>query len=616
MTTPPATLPHQAHDVDDGLVAAAPALRVREVLRRFWPDARPFRRWFPVLLVLIAVGAALETAEIWIFKILVDDVLVPGDLGMLGWVAAGYVGITVAGGLASFADDYLSTSLAARFLLGVRTRLFAHVQRLSSDVLDRHRSGDLVARVSGDVGAIETLLLSGVADGLGSLLRLVFFSVALVAIDWQLALVSLVVAPLFFTVARRFGRKVKRVAREKGRRAGALSAVVEESFANSALVQSSNRQGAELSRFRRENNAMISAELAATRIRGLFEPLVDLAQLSGVLVVLVFGTRQVAAGTMSVGELLAFVTYLSQFYGPITELTALSNSVFKAVAAAERVLEVLDEQPRVVDAPHAQPLSVTDGHVRLDRVTFRYPGQHRPALADVDLDIPPGTTVALVGPSGAGKSSLAKLLLRFYDPDTGRVSIDGQDLRDVTIQSLRDQVSILLQEGLVLHGTVRDNIAYGREDATEEQILAAADVAGVIDFIDELPEGLDTDIGERGRRLSGGQRQRVAIARALINDAPVLVLDEPSTGLDTASTEALIAPLQHLLAGRTAVVISHDLLTTRDADLIVVLDDGRIAETGRHDDLVAAGGAYARLWARHQHDSTAPGPTGLQKVGA
>jgi ABC-type multidrug transport system fused ATPase/permease subunit len=584
---------------EGALVAAAPPVPVREILRRFWPDARPYRRWIPLGLVLIAIGAAIETAEIWMFKLVVDEVLVPGELEPLVWIVALYVGFTLLDGLVSFGDDYLATWLAERFLQRMRRRLFSHVQSLSVDVLDRRRLGDLIARLTSDVQAIESFVLSGVADGLSALLRIVFFSGALFYLQWQLALVALVVTPVFLLVAKRFARLIKHASREKRRRSGSLSAVAEESLANQMLVQSSNRQAAELERFERENEGIIEAELASTRIRGLFSPLVDLVELLGVMVVIVLGTIAVTSGDLTIGGLLVFITYLTQLYGPVQDLGSLSNTIFKAAAGAERVLELLDEQPRIVDKPGARRIERARGVVELDGVTFTYPGAAVPALRDVALRAEPGQTLALVGPSGSGKTTIAKLLLRFYDPDGGHVRLDGHDLRDVELASLRRNLSLLLQETLVLHGSVRDNIAFARPDATDEQLRGAAEGAGAAEFIEALPQGYETDLGERGRRLSGGQRQRVAIARALLADAPVLVLDEPSTGLDAEARSALVEPLGRLIRDRTTLVISHDLLTVREADEIVVLEGGGIVERGRHEGLVAAGGQYARLWALH-----------------
>jgi ATP-binding cassette, subfamily B, bacterial len=558
-----------------GVVAHAPELPLREVLRRFWPDARPYRRWLPIGLLLIVAGVAIETAEIYMFKLIVDDVLVPGDLEPLIWIGAASVGLLLAGGMVSLADDYLATWLGERFLLAMRTRLFAHLQSLTPDALDRRRLGDVLTRLSGDVGAIESFVLSGVARALAAVLSIVFFAGMLFAMQWDLALVSLVVAPLFFLAARRFSGLVKQASREKRRRSGSLGAVAEQSLANAALVQASSREQHELDRFRREGEGVIAAELASARIRGVFAPVVDMIELCGGMLVVVLGTHAIARGDLSLGGMLVFIAYVTRLYGPVRDLSSLSNTVFKALAGAERVIELLDERPRVVERPDAVRLPRVRGFVELDDVWYRYPGTANPALRGVTLRIAPGERVALVGASGAGKSTVAKLLLRFCDPDAGAVRLDGHDLRDLELPSLRRSVALLLQETLVLHGSVRENIAYARPDATAAEIEAAARAAGAHAFVEHLPDGYDTQLGERGRRLSGGQRQRIAIARALLADAPVLVLDEPTTGLDAATRDAL-----ELMRDRTTIVISHDPQTARLADRIVMLDHGRVLDHG------------------------------------
>jgi ATP-binding cassette, subfamily B, bacterial len=581
------------------MVAHAPALPAREVVRRFWPDARPFRRWLPLALALIAAGVAVETAEIFLFKLVVDEVLVPGELGPLVWIGAACVGLLLLGGAIALADDLLNTWLGERFLLTMRTRVFGHLLTLSPDALDRRRLGDVLTRLGGDVAAIESFVLSGVASAFAALLQIGFFVGALFYLQWDLALVSLVVAPLFFVTARRFSGLIKRASREKRRRSGSLGAVAQDTLGNAALVQASNREAAELERYRREGEGVIAAELSSVRIRGVFSPIVDLIELCGILLVVVIGTRAIASGGLTLGGMLVFIAYLSRLYGPVRDLSSLSNTIFKALAGAERVIELLDERPRVTERPDPIRLERARGAVELDDVWFGY--DDTPALKGVTLHVAPGERVALVGASGAGKSTVARMLLRFGDPDSGAVRLDGHDLRDLELASLRRSVALLLQETLVLHGSVRENIAYARPEATDAEIEAAARAAGAHEFIEALPDGYDTDLGERGRRLSGGQRQRIAIARALLADAPVLVLDEPTTGLDAE----LAASLAGLMRDRTALVISHDLLLSRDADLILVLDDGRVIERGRHDELVAEGGTYARLWGAHEALSAA-----------
>ena len=581
------------HDV----VAAAPPVPIRDIFRRFWPYARPYRKWLVLALVLIAVVPAVDTATIWMFKLVIDDVLVPRDFGPFAWIALAYLGLTLLDGVVSFLDDYLSEWVAGRFLLDLRTRFFQHLQDLSLDFFDRRRLGDVLSRLSGDIASIENFVLSGVADAVSYALRIVFFVGALFYLQWDLALVSLVVAPLFWASARRFTRLIKQASREKRRRSGSITAVAEESLSNAALVQAYNRQPTEVERFHRQNVGSFEATMASVRIKALFSPLVDVIELLGAMVVIGMGTWELSNGRLTLGGLLVFLTFLSQLYSPIRGLSRLANTIYSASAGAERIIEFLDEEPSVGDGPIE--LRRAHGEVVFDSVTFGYEGAERPAVEDVSFAVRPGETVALVGASGAGKSTLAKLMLRFYDPSSGAIFLDGWDLRELTLRSLRENVALLLQETLVFDGTVRENIAYGRPGATDAEIVAAARAADAHEFIEALPDGYDTLVGQKGRRLSGGQRQRLAIARAMVRDAPLLVLDEPTTGLDAESTRRVLEPLRRLMEGRATIVISHNLMTVREADEIVVLDGGQVTERGTHEELVGLEGTYARLYRLH-----------------
>jgi ATP-binding cassette, subfamily B, bacterial len=557
----------------DSLVEAAPGVPPRELIRRFWPFARPYRRTIFAGLALVALIPAVQAAEIWLFGVVVDEVIIPGAVAALPWIAAAVLALTLLGAALSFAEDYAWTWAGERFLLDLRATFFTHVQSLSLDTLDRRRLGDLLSRLTGDIQAIESFVLGGLGEGVSAVARILFFTAALFLLDPLLAAVTLALALPFSLVARRFARHARHAAREKRRRSGSLSAVAEESLANAALVQSHLRADSERGRLVREGRGVVDAELAGARVSGFFGGLVALIEVAGILALIGLGTWAVEDGRLTIGGLLAFLAYLSQLLRPIGDLSHLAATLLAASAGAERVLELLDRKPGVRSGNLA--VARPPGAVEFEGVDFSYPGADAPALRDFSLRVEPGEIVALSGPSGCGKSTVARLLLRFADPDRGAIRIGGRDLRELRLDSLRGSVGILLQETMLFDASVRENVAFGLPEASHERVKAAARAAGAHDFISALPDGYDTRIGQRGRSLSGGQRRRLEVARTLLRDTPIVVLDEPTTGLDAGAAERVTVALRTLLEGRTAIVITHDPALLGAADRVV--DLGQVA---------------------------------------
>ncbi|MBA2414366.1 MAG: ABC transporter ATP-binding protein [Geodermatophilaceae bacterium] len=547
---------------------------IRVVLRRFWPDLRPDRWLLLTGLVAVAALPALQAVEIWLFQVLVDTVLVPQVMGPLVGICIGFVALNLLSGALSYTDDYLAARVGGAFLLRLRSRLFAHLHQLSLPALDRRRLGDLVSRLSGDVAAIESLFVSSLTSAVSATFRVLFFTGALLLIDWQLALAALLLAPLFWSLARAFANRLKQASREKRRRTGSLSSVAEESLGAAALVQSHGMQEEESQRFDRQAEDVYEAELAAARLRGAYPVVVDFFELMGVLTAIGFGAWALVDGRLTLGQLLAFLAYLGLLYSPIQQLGSVVASVFAASAGAERVLEMLDTPAGVTERRSARRLNRVVGRLAIETVSYSYPESARPAVKGLSVIVQPGEVVALVGPSGSGKSTVARLAARLVDPDSGCVRLDGHDLRDLRLETIRSNVGIVLQEALVMDASVRNNVRMGQPWATDEQVIEALQQVEALAFVQALPEGLDTRVGQKGRSLSGGQRQRLALARTLLRDPAVLVLDEPTVGLDPATALQL---LPRLTTDRTVLLITHDPKVAALANRTITLEPIRPA---------------------------------------
>ena len=579
-----------------------------------WPllrYARPHGGDLAIALGAMLASVALDVLRPWPMKVLVDHVLgqeaIPpalgailrmsggdGPGGLLAGVAVATVAIFLLGTVSSMAQTVASVRLGQRMVYDLAGDLFLHLQRLSLVFHSRRPVGDMIARVTGDPYAVQMLVNGALLPLLGSVVTLASMFVIMWRLEPTLTLLALAVVPFLALAMHVFGGPMRARARERLDLEGVLVASVQQTLAAIPVVQAFAREHAEHERFRQQARATVRAYERQTLADMSFKLFVGLVTAVGTAAVIWLGGRYALDGRLTVGDILIFVTYLASLYGPLSSMTYTASTLQHAAASADRIAEILETPSDVPERPDALDVRVR-GHVRYEHVTFGYEPD-RPVLRDVSLDVAPGDVVAIVGPTGAGKTTLVGLLLRFFDPAAGRVTIDGHDVRDVRLRSLREQIAIVLQEPFIFPVTVADNIAYGRRGASADEIATAAADANAAEFIERLPDRYDTVVGERGMTLSGGEKQRLAIARAFLKRAPILILDEPTSALDARTETGLLDALDRLVKGRTTFVIAHRLSTIRRADRIVVLDDGGIVEQGSHDALLARGGLYARLW--------------------
>jgi ATP-binding cassette subfamily B protein len=567
----------------------------RRRLGTLWRLTRPYRGRTALSVLSLLTATATALAPPYLAKYALDDA-VNGDTGArLVLVVVIFVGAGLANWGMTYVETYLTGWVGERILADLRNWLFDHLQRLSLGFYERNRAGVIISRLTNDVEAIDQLVTDGVTSLVQSTLTLAGTAVLLFILDWRLALATCAVIPAISAATILFRKYSARAYAAVRERLGLVTATLAEDIAGMRVLQAFTREQTAYANFRAVAQRYRESNMQTVVLNGVYFPFVDLLSTVALAVVLGYGGHLYFAGSLSLGTLFAFMLYVQNFFDPVQQLSQLYNTFLSATAALDKIVGVLDERPDVEDRPSARDLAAISGHVRFEGVRFAY-GRGDEVLHGIDVDVPAGTTVALVGHTGAGKSTIAKLLARFYEPTSGRITIDGTDLNEVTQASLRHQLGIVPQEGFLFAGTVAENIAFGRPDAHADEIVRAAQTVGAHEFVLRLEDGYETQLGERGSRLSLGQRQLVAFARALLADPRILILDEATSSVDIGTERRIEQALRVLLADRTAFVIAHRLSTIRDADLIVVLEHGRVVEQGSHEQLLARRGLYTSLY--------------------
>ena len=581
----------------------------------------PYHRWLALILAMMLVETAMSVASPWPLKIILDNVVgdhkpaawldalrfldLGGDKMELAAVAgAAVVVIALLGAVASYIDNYYTESVSQWVAHDLRMRVYDHLHRLSLGYYDTHQSGPILSTLTADVKTIQGFASSGTLGILVDLLTIVGMVGIMFWLDWDFALIAIGATPFLLLFVARFNKEVKAATHEVRRYQSDIVAVVQQGLESMRIVKAFGRQELEKSQLAEVSHATVDAALAARRVKSLLSPAVSLTVALCTGYVLWRGTGLVLADVMTLGALTVFLTYLSKFFKPAQDLAKMSNTIAQTAVAIERIQVILDTDDILPVKPDARDPGTLRGEISFENVAFSYTPESQ-VLTDVVCYIAPGQLVGVVGPTGGGKSTVVSMIPRFYDPSGGTVRIDGVDVRDFDLQALRQQIGFVLQDTSLFHGTIRDNIAYGRPGATDQEIVEAARLANADEFISRMAHGYDTMVGERGMTLSGGQRQRIGIARAIVRNAPILILDEPTAALDTESEKLVIDALEKLMKGRTVITIAHRLSTIRHADKIIVLKGGVVAEQGTHDELLRLDGVYAELY-RTQVQPAAP----------